>query len=121
MFVEDHAAALYKVLTKGKVGETYNIGGHNEKRNLEVVQAICRILDELQPKDVPYAELISFVEDRAGHDRRYAIDTSKIARELNWRPQETFETGLRKTVQWYLDNQVWWQDCLDNTKQKLVK
>ncbi len=117
LYVEDHAVALHKVLTEGKVGETYNIGGHNEKRNVDVVQAICHILDELQPKQTSYAELIHFVEDRAGHDRRYAIDSSKIAQELNWRPLKTFETGLRKTVQWYLDNREWWQGCLDSAKQ----
>ncbi|MCE9680073.1 dTDP-glucose 4,6-dehydratase [Shewanella sp. AS1] len=106
LYVDDHVRALYKVLTQGQVGETYNIGGHNEKRNLEVVQAICRILDELVPQDTSYAELIEFVTDRQGHDRRYAIDASKIGRELGWQPLETFETGLRKTVEWYLNNRT---------------
>lgn len=130
LYVEDHARALYKVVTKGKVGETYNIGGHNEKQNIEVVKMICQILDELRPKDEQYAEQITFVSDRPGHDRRYAIDASKISLELNWQPQETFETGLRKTVEWYLANQNWCQnvqngsykrECLGNLAQELQK
>lgn len=118
LYVEDHARALVEVVSKGIVGETYNIGGHNEKRNLEVVEAICELLDELVPLEADreqassYKELITFVQDRPGHDRRYAIDASKIERELGWAPQETFETGLRKTVQWYLDNRQWWQRVL---------
>ena len=118
LYVEDHARALVEVVSKGTVGETYNIGGHNEKRNLEVVKAICTLLDELVPLESvseqarSYKELITFVKDRPGHDRRYAIDASKIERELGWVPQETFETGLRKTVQWYLDNRQWWQRVL---------
>jgi dTDP-glucose 4,6-dehydratase len=116
LYVEDHAKALIKVVTEGKVGETYNIGGHNEKTNLEVVETICDLLEELAP-DKPsgvnkYRELISFVKDRPGHDKRYAIDASKIKRELDWVPKETFETGLRKTVQWYLDNRQWWERVL---------
>lgn len=108
LFVEDHACALYKVVTEGNVGETWNIGGHNEKRNIDVVHAICTLLDELAPsRYTPYASLITHVPDRPGHDRRYAIDAGKIERELGWLPQETFETGLRKTVQWYLDNLDW--------------
>lgn len=107
LYVEDHARALYKVVTEGKVGETYNIGGHNEKQNIEVVQTICRILDELVPKKTKYSEQITFVSDRPGHDRRYAIDSSKMSKELNWTPIETFETGLYKTVKWYLENQQW--------------
>ncbi|MCG9756938.1 dTDP-glucose 4,6-dehydratase [Shewanella insulae] len=118
LYVEDHARALYKVVTEGVIGETYNIGGHNEKQNLEVVQTICAILDELMPKDIPYAEQITYVKDRPGHDRRYAIDSSKISKELNWLPEETFETGLRKTVQWYLDNQVWSQRVQDGSYQR---
>ncbi|WP_125717054.1 dTDP-glucose 4,6-dehydratase [Pseudoalteromonas rubra] len=110
LFVEDHAKALYKVVTQGRIGETYNIGGHNEKRNIEVVSAICKILDELKPKQNKYSEQITFVADRPGHDRRYAIDSSKMQRELNWVPEESFESGLRKTVQWYLDNTQW---CLN--------
>ncbi|BCK18647.1 dTDP-glucose 4,6-dehydratase [Vibrio cholerae] len=118
LFVEDHARALYKVVTEGKVGETYNIGGHNEKQNLEVVQAICSILDELVPKVTPYAEQIRYVQDRPGHDRRYAINSSKMQRELGWTPIETFETGLRKTVQWYLDNQQWCKNVQDGSYQR---
>ncbi|ABO23270.1 dTDP-glucose 4,6-dehydratase [Shewanella loihica] len=118
LYVEDHARALYKVVTEGVIGETYNIGGHNEKQNLEVVKTICSILDELMPKDVPYSEQITYVTDRPGHDRRYAIDSSKMSQELNWLPEETFETGLRKTVQWYLDNQVWSQRVQDGSYQR---
>jgi dTDP-glucose 4,6-dehydratase len=115
LYVEDHARALLTVLEKGRPGETYAIGGHNEKRNLEVVQTICALLDELRPAAKPYADLISFVTDRPGHDVRYAIDASKIKQELNWVPTETFETGIRKTVQWYLDNQSWWQNVLSGS------
>lgn len=118
LYVEDHACALYKVVTEGKVGETYNIGGHNEKQNLEVVQTICSILDSLVPKATPYAEQITYVTDRPGHDRRYAIDASKMNCDLNWQPQETFETGLRKTVEWYLANQEWCQHVQDGTYQR---
>ncbi|WP_028492429.1 dTDP-glucose 4,6-dehydratase [Thioalkalivibrio sp. ALE19] len=111
LYVEDHARALIKVATEGEVGETYNIGGHNEVTNLEVVERVCELLEELAP-DKPegvkqYRDLITFVADRPGHDLRYAIDASKIERELGWVPSETFETGLRKTVQWYLDNEDW--------------
>lgn len=119
LFVEDHARALVQVATKGKIGETYNIGGHNEKQNIEVVKALCALLEELAPNKPAgiknYADLITYVKDRPGHDVRYAIDASKIERELGWKPQETFETGLRKTVQWYLDNQAWWQAILDGS------
>ncbi|MBJ7537812.1 dTDP-glucose 4,6-dehydratase [Marinomonas transparens] len=118
LYVEDHARALYKVVTEGKVGETYNIGGHNEKQNIDVVKTICEILDELRPKDTQYAEQITFVSDRPGHDRRYAIDASKMSRELNWQPQETFETGLRKTVEWYLANQDWCHNVQDGSYQR---
>ena len=122
LYVDDHARALLTVLEKGTIGETYNIGGHNEKANLTVVQTLCDILDELKP-DKPkgikhYADLITYVTDRPGHDLRYAIDTSKIERELGWTPQETFETGLRKTVQWYLDNLVWCQHIQDGSYQR---
>ena len=116
LYVEDHAKALIKVVTEGEIGETYNIGGHNEKTNLEVVETICDLLEELAPEkptDVTnYRDLITFVKDRPGHDVRYAIDASKIERELGWVPEETFESGLRKTVQWYLDNRQWWERVL---------
>ena len=108
LYVEDHAKALIKVVTQGKIGETYNIGGNSEKTNLQVVHQICTILEELTPsKDRPYKELIDFVEDRPGHDFRYAIDSSKLRTELGWRPLESFETGLEKTVLWYLNNNDW--------------
>ena len=109
LYVGDHCSAIREVLAKGKLGETYNIGGWNEKANIEVVKTICYILDQLKPRTdgKSYAEQITFVEDRPGHDRRYAIDASKLKRELGWRPAETFDTGIKKTVQWYLDNPVW--------------
>ena len=137
LYVEDHARALYKVVTEGKIGETYNIGGHNEKQNIEVVETICAILDELRPRETAtsqsptviasaakqstassYKSLITYVTDRPGHDRRYAIDASKIAKELNWQPEETFESGIRKTVQWYLDNQQWCKNVQDGSYQR---
>ena len=108
LYVTDHCRAIRAVLSKGRVGETYNIGGWNEKTNIEIVKTICQLLDELQPDPAgPYARLITYVKDRPGHDRRYAIDARKIERELGWRPAETFETGIRKTVEWYLQNQSW--------------
>ncbi|MCG6296453.1 dTDP-glucose 4,6-dehydratase [Vibrio vulnificus] len=119
LFVEDHARALYKVVTEGVVGETYNIGGHNEKANIEVVKAICSLLEELVPNKPQgvdqYLDLITYVKDRPGHDVRYAIDASKIELELGWKPQETFESGIRKTVEWYLNNQEWWSRVLDGS------
>lgn len=118
LYVEDHARALYKVVTEGKVGETYNIGGHNEKQNLEVVQTICEILDTLVPKKTKYSEQITYVKDRPGHDRRYAIDSTKMQKELGWTPIETFETGLKKTVQWYLDNDKWCRNVQDGSYQR---
>jgi dTDP-glucose 4,6-dehydratase len=130
LYVEDHARALYQVVRKGQIGETYNIGGHNEKQNIEVVRAICSLLDELAPPTErhlttadgtplnSYASLLTHVSDRPGHDRRYAIDASKIQNELNWLPIETFESGLRKTVQWYLDNQSWCQHIQDGSYQR---
>ncbi len=121
LYVEDHARALLIVATQGEIGETYNIGGHNEKMNIDVVRTICDILDKkVPPAGTPfksYRELITFVVDRPGHDHRYAIDASKIARELGWEPKETFETGLEKTVQWYLDNKAWWSAVLDGSYQ----
>ncbi|MGB7755390.1 MAG: dTDP-glucose 4,6-dehydratase [Salinisphaera sp.] len=128
LYVEDHARALYKVVTEGRVGETYNIGGHNEKQNIEVVHTICDLLDDLVPVGSQSAgrssglechrDLINFVPDRPGHDLRYAIDASKIQRELGWAPQETFETGIRKTVQWYLDNLEWCRRVQDGSYQR---
>ena len=131
LYVEDHARALYKVIIEGEVGETYNIGGHNEKQNIEVVKAICEILDELRPMtDLAvvrplgrqsihgYKSLITYVTDRPGHDRRYAIDASKISQKLNWIPEETFETGLRKTIEWYLANQDWCSNVQNGSYQR---
>ncbi|MBR4519447.1 MAG: dTDP-glucose 4,6-dehydratase [Victivallales bacterium] len=110
LYVEDHAKALWLINQKGVPGETYNIGGHNERTNLQVVQTICRILDELRPKAAgKYEEQIAFVSDRPGHDLRYAIDADKLRNELGWQPEENFDTGIRRTVQWYLDNAWWWQ------------
>jgi dTDP-glucose 4,6-dehydratase len=120
LFVEDHARALYKVVTEGAVGETYNIGGHNEKQNIEVVKTICKILDELKPQvnNQPYETLITFVKDRPGHDLRYAIDASKIKKDLGWIPEESFETGIRKTVEWYLNNLEWCRRVQDGSYQR---
>lgn len=119
LYVEDHARALVLVATQGKVGETYNIGGHNEKQNIEVVHTICELLDELNPRtEGSYKDLITTVQDRPGHDMRYAIDASKIQHELGWVPQETFESGIRKTVQWYLNNQAWCQRVQDGSYQR---
>ncbi|QSR36422.1 dTDP-glucose 4,6-dehydratase [Marinobacterium iners] len=118
LYVEDHARALYKAVTEGKVGETYNIGGHNEKQNIEVVHTICDLLQELAPAETSYRDLITNVQDRPGHDRRYAIDANKIQRELGWQPQETFESGIRKTVQWYLDNLEWCRRVQDGTYKR---
>lgn len=133
LYVEDHARALYKVLTEGKIGETYNIGGRNEKQNIEVIETVCEILDELRPlannmspsvqkADLQglktYKSLITYVTDRPGHDRRYAIDSSKIAKELGWQPEETFESGIRKTVQWYLENQRWCKNVQEASYQR---
>ncbi|MEH6824475.1 MAG: dTDP-glucose 4,6-dehydratase [Motiliproteus sp.] len=116
LYVEDHARALCLVATQGRIGETYNIGGHNEKTNLEVVETLCDLLQELVPVseqlNLPYRQLIRFVKDRPGHDLRYAIDASKIERELGWLPEESFASGIRKTVRWYLDNRSWWQRVL---------
>ena len=118
LYVEDHAEALWTVLTEGRIGETYNIGGHNEQRNIDVVHAICTLLEALAPEVAErqcFENLITFVSDRPGHDRRYAIDASKIERDLGWRPRESFESGLEKTVRWYLDNRRWWQRVLDGS------
>ena len=120
LYVEDHARALYAVLTKGKIGETYNIGGHNEKKNIEVVNAICELLDEIQPRadQNSYKAQIIFVKDRPGHDLRYAIDASKIKDELGWVPQESFESGLRKTVIWYLTHREWCERIQNGNYQR---
>ena len=120
LFVEDHARALYVVATQGRVGETYNIGGHNEKQNIEVVRTICQILDELQPRadQQSYASLITFVKDRPGHDQRYAIDASKIKNELGWVPKQSFETGIRQTVEWYLSHLDWCHRVQDGSYQR---
>lgn len=124
LYVEDHAMALYEVLTKGAIGETYNIGGYNEKKNIDVVRTICQLLDELAPTTRPisgsYTDLITFVSDRPGHDLRYAIDANKIKKELGWLPQETFASGIRKTVKWYLENKGWWSAVLDHSYQEKI-
>ncbi|WP_136644804.1 dTDP-glucose 4,6-dehydratase [Tabrizicola sp. YIM 78059] len=113
LYVEDHADALLLVLEKGTVGRSYNIGGENERRNIDLVRTICALLDEMAPKSTPYADQITFVADRPGHDARYAIDPSRIRDELGWRPSVTVEEGLRRTVRWYLDNEAWWRPLLD--------
>ena len=125
LYVEDHARALYKVVKEGVIGQTYNIGGHNEKKNIEVVEILCALLDELVPASSnevtqhlsKYRDLITFVKDRPGHDVRYAIDATKIERELDWVPEESFETGIRKTVEWYLNNESWWARVLSGEYQ----
>jgi len=122
LYVEDHCAAIVAVLEGGCAGETYNLGGGNEKRNLDIVETICDLVDEMSPRDsASRRELITFVKDRPGHDRRYAMDASKIERELGWRPQETFESGLRKTVRWYLDNQAWVQDVTSGNYRQWIE
>lgn len=121
LFVEDHARALYQVATRGEPGETYNIGGHNERKNIKVVETICDLLEELAPHKPDglacYRDLITFVADRPGHDLRYAIDATKIERELGWTPDETFTSGMHKTVAWYLANESWWRQVLDGSYQ----
>ena len=113
LYVEDHADALLLVLEKGQLNRSYNIGGENERRNIDLVRTICALLDEMAPKTTPYADQITFVTDRPGHDARYAIDPTRIRQELGWRPSVTVEEGLRRTVRWYLDNRDWWQPLLD--------
>ncbi len=113
LYVEDHARALHLIASKGRLGETYNVGGRNERRNIDVVRTICAILDRLAPKTHPHADLVTFVTDRPGHDARYAIDATKLETELGWRAQETFETGIEKTIRWYLANEAWWRPLRD--------
>jgi len=122
LYVKDHASAIRRVVEAGRVGETYNVGGWNEKANLDVVHTLCAILDELSPRadGQSYAQQITYVTDRPGHDRRYAIDATKISRELGWKPAETFETGIRKTVRWYLDNQEWVQNITSHSYQEWI-
>jgi len=119
LYVEDHADALYTVISEGQIGETYNIGGYNERKNIDIVELLCELLDELKPREDrrSYREQITFVTDRPGHDLRYAIDASKIKRELGWTPKQDHTSGFRKTVQWYLDNTAWTQQILDGSYQ----
>lgn len=122
LYVEDHCSAIAAVLAHGWVGETYNIGGHNEKRNLDIVGTICDLVDEIAPRPGPRRrELITFVKDRPGHDRRYAMDAGKIERQIGWRPQETLESGLRKTVRWYLDNETWVRDVTSGNYRQWIE
>jgi dTDP-glucose 4,6-dehydratase len=109
LYVEDHARALHLICSKGRLGETYNVGGRNERKNIDVVRRICAIMDELRPQGAPHDHLITFVTDRPGHDHRYAIDATKLETELGWKAHETFDTGIRKTIEWYLDNETWWR------------
>ena len=120
LYVDDHCEAIYTIIEKGKIGETYNVGGNNEIQNIEIIITICSILDEIQPSanGNSYSDLITYVKDRPGHDFRYAIDSSKLKNELNWSPNETFESGIKKTINWYLENQSWWQDIQNNTYQQ---
>ena len=123
LYVKDHCSAIRRVLEAGRLGETYNVGGWNEKPNIEIVHTVCALLDELQPRadGQPYSQQITYVTDRPGHDRRYAIDATKLADELGWKPAETFETGIRKTVQWYLDNQAWVNNVLNGSYRDWVE
>ncbi len=120
LYVTDHCEAINTIIKKGRIGETYNVGGHNEIKNIDIVNTICEILDEMEPsKEVKsYKELITFVQDRPGHDMRYAIDASKIEKELGWVPKETFPSGIRKTIAWYLENRQWWKNIQDNSYQQ---
>lgn len=121
LYVSDHAEALRLVVEKGRIGESYNIGGENELTNIEVVKLICGVMDEVYPDHAPHSQLINFVADRLGHDFRYAIDCSKIKNELGWRPKESFATGIRKTVAWYLENEGWWRQILDGSYRQKTK
>ncbi|WP_262694545.1 dTDP-glucose 4,6-dehydratase [Kordiimonas aquimaris] len=118
LYVDDHAKALFTILTKGRIGEKYNVGGRNERTNLEVVERICTILDELRPTDKPYKDQITYVTDRPGHDARYAIDATKLEDELGWKAEENFESGIRKTIEWYLDNAWWWQPLRQHAEER---
>ena len=120
LFVDDHCDAIHKIIEKGEIGETYNVGGNNEIKNINIVKTICNLLDNIRPSEnlKSYQELITFVKDRPGHDLRYAIDSSKLQNKLGWSPKETFETGIRKTIEWYLENITWWQDIQNNTYQQ---
>ena len=120
LFVDDHCDAIHTIIEKGEIGETYNIGGNNEIQNIDIVKTICNLLDNIRPSEnlKSYQELITFVKDRPGHDFRYAIDSSKLQNKLGWTPKETFEMGIRKTIDWYLDNKTWWQDIQNNTYQQ---
>ena len=120
LFVDDHCDAIHKIIEKGEIGETYNVGGNNEIKNINIVKTICNLLDNIRPSEnlKSYQELIIFVKDRPGHDFRYAIDSSKLQNKLGWSPKETFETGIRKTIEWYLENITWWQDIQNNTYQQ---
>ena len=120
LFVDDHCDAIHTIIEKGEIGETYNVGGNNEIKNIDIVKTICNLLDNIRPSEnlKSYQELITFVKDRPGHDFRYAIDSSKLQNKLGWSPKETFETGIRKTIDWYLDNKTWWQDIQNNTYQQ---
>ena len=121
LYVEDHARALYTVVKNAKTGTTYNIGGHNEKKNIDVVLKVCELLDQLRPKATPYSDQITYVQDRPGHDRRYAIDAAKIEKDLGWKPEETFETGLKKTVEWYLNNSQWVEHVKSGAYQNWIE
>jgi len=118
LYVDDHAKALFTILTKGRFGEKYNVGGRNERTNLEVVNTICAILDEVRPKNSPYADQITYVTDRPGHDARYAIDATKLEGELGWKAEENFDTGIKKTIQWYLDNEWWWAPLREHATER---
>ncbi|MGC1024210.1 dTDP-glucose 4,6-dehydratase [Pantoea agglomerans] len=121
LYVEDHARALYTVVKNAETGTTYNIGGHNEKKNIDVVLKVCELLDQLRPKATPYSDQITYVQDRPGHDRRYAIDAAKIEKDLGWKPEETFETGLKKTVEWYLNNSQWVEHVKSGAYQNWIE
>ena len=120
LYVDDHCAAINNIIEQGNIGETYNVGGNNEIKNIDIVKTICDLLDEISPSEKveSYHELITFVQDRPGHDFRYAIDSTKLQNRLGWTPKETFESGIKKTIQWYLDNKTWWQDIQNNTYQQ---